>query len=296
MTQNYVKNIDLSLSGTLTKDLIDQGFEISKPLHTIFSAKKKGIVCTLYTTGKLVVQGSDSDDFIRFYLEPNIIKEFTHDYQTTMIDETRRIGIDESGKGDFFGPLCIAGVCAGGDEIIRLQKAGVKDSKLISDEQILILSQKIKDICPYHIVKINPEKYNEIYDSFKNLNTLLGWGHATAIENLALETGCKKVIIDQFASEHVVKNALKRKNLNLELNQKHRGEEDPVVAAASILARATFLYGLKELSVKAEIDLPKGASNKVISAGKKLVKKYGSDAIKKFGKTHFKTLDLIMKD
>ena len=131
----------------------------------------------------------------------------------------------------------------------------------MTDKSIYVIAPKIKKICLHHIVKINPSKYNEIYYQFNNLNRLLGWGHATTIEYLVGHSGCSQVIIDQFADESVVITALKRKKLKLDLTQRHRGEEDPVVAAASILARFTFLEGLKMLSDQFEISLPKGASS-----------------------------------
>src|SRR5262249_50118448 len=146
-----------------------------------------------------------------------------------------------------FGPLCIAGVYTDEQGIGELSKIGVRDSKKIGDEQIVVLARKIKASCRHHIVRINPSKYNELYAGFRNLNRLLAWGHATTIEQLAMESQCHRVIIDQFAAEEVVETALKRKGVRVELTQRHRGEEDLVVAAASILARDAFLLGLARL-------------------------------------------------
>lgn len=290
----FVAQIDLSLSAKLSKDLEDQGFTFSTPPYTIFSAKKSGVSCTLYQSGKLTVQGKEMSAFIEFYLEPEILKTFAFTNPAAEILLTPRIGIDEAGKGDFFGPLCIAGVFAGGKEIAELKAIGVKDSKNISDKQIHVIAKQIKDNFAHHIVKINPSKYNEIYPQFNNLNKLLAWGHATTIEHLVAKTGCNEVIIDQFANEWVVISALKRKKLLINLTQRHRGEEDPVVAAASILARHTFLDGLEKLSLEFQMDLPKGASSKTIQAGREFMKKYGSDNLSKVGKMHFKTLDAIL--
>lgn len=290
----FVANIDLKLAEKLASDLRVQDFELSKPPYTLFSGKKKGVSCTLYESGKLVVQGKDKDEFIEFYLEPNILQTFTYTYGDTNIDTTGRIGIDESGKGDFFGPLCIAGVYANGDEILRLKEIGVKDSKAMSDKTILSLAKKIRAEFTHHIVKINPAKYNELYDKFSNLNHLLAWGHATTIEALVSKTSCDNVIIDQFASEHVVQNALKRKNIDLNLTQRHRGEEDVVVAAASILAREAFVYGLQSLSEQFGIELPKGASKKTIAVGREYAHKHGKKHLPQVAKMHFKTLDEIV--
>jgi ribonuclease HIII len=213
---------------------------------------------------------------------------------------TARIGIDESGKGDFFGPLCIAGVQADEAKIKELLSLGVRDSKQIADKAIRILSAKIKKSCSHTIIFISPKKYNELYANFQNLNKLLGWGHATAIAELVSKTGCTTVVIDQFASEHVVLSAIKQKKLPkeivLDLTQRHRAEADPVVAAASILARAAFLEGLEHLSKQFELEIPKGASSQVVKIGKQLVRKFGAQILEQTAKLHFKTKEEILRD
>lgn len=290
----FVVQVDTSLSPKLVADLTQQGFEISIPPHTRFSAKKPGLICTLYESGKLVVQGKEKGPFIEFYLEPEILGSFSFTHPTAEIDLTSRIGIDESGKGDFFGPLCIAGVFAKEEDIKWLLAAGVKDSKSISDQNIYKIAGQIKQRCLYHIVRINPFKYNEIYADFKNLNRLLAWGHATTIEQLVQKTNCSRVLIDQFADESVVETALRRKKLKVNLSQRHRAESDPVVAAASILARHAFLEGLEQLGQDIGILLPKGASKQTIAAGKKIFAQFGREGLAKVGKLHFKTLDAIL--
>jgi ribonuclease HIII len=300
MTKNplpsiFVTTVDISIAEKMLSDLKEQSFEITAPLHTIFSAKKKGISCTLYKSGKLTVQGKEMAQFVEFYLEPEVLKSFDFTHQSTeKIDQTGRIGIDESGKGDFFGPLCIAGVFAEGDGIAGLKKIGVRDSKALSDSMILKIAKQIRENFLHHIVKINPLKYNELYRQFRNLNHLLAWGHATTIEHLVAKSKCTNVIVDQFAGEHIVINALKRKRLEVTLAQRHRAEEDLVVAAASILARETFLNGLESLGQEFGIKLPKGASAATIQAGKNLVRQYGKEVLEKVGKMHFKTLDAIL--
>lgn len=292
----FVTTIDANKHDQLRKDLIEQGFTLSQPPHTVFSAKKAGIACTLYQSGKLTVQGKQMDEFIEFYLEPQILGEMVYTYPHQNVDPTKRIGIDESGKGDVFGPLCIAGVCAEGDAIRKLLEMGVCDSKKINDKTIHVLAKKIKENYPHHVIRINPFRYNEIYNSFGNLNHLLAWGHASTIEKLAPKAQCDRVIVDQFAAEYVLKNALAKKKLQLTLTQRPRAEEDPVVAAASILAREAFLTGLEMLSKQWGIALPKGASSKVISVGRQFVKEHGREALPQVTKMHFKTLDAILKN
>lgn len=291
MTKTYT--IDLSLSDTLLKGLVEQGFEITRPPYTLFSGKKQGLTCTLYTSGKLVVQGKEMGPFIEFFLEPNIVKDFSYTYTALDLDLSPHIGVDEAGKGDFFGPLTIGSVFAGEKEILKLKEMGVKDSKAMSDVTVQRLAVEIKRLCLTHIVVINPAKYNEIYPKFHNLNSLLAWGHATAIEALSKESGCQRVIIDKFANERVVIDALKRKKIELDLTQRTKGEEDIVVAAASILARDSFLFGLDKLSKMVDSPLPKGASPKVVQAGRDLYKKLGEEGLLKVAKRHFKTWEQV---
>jgi len=291
----FVSMINLDLADKLRKDLIEQGFKITVPPYTLFSAQKKGISCTLYASGKLTIQGKDMEEFITFYIEPEILQSVAFSYPETQVNTLPHIGVDESGKGDFFGPLCIAGIYADEAKIKQLLSLGVRDSKLLSDSAIGKLSAKIKPICPHAIVFISPKKYNELYANFHNLNKLLGWGHATVIAELVSKTHCTDVIIDQFASEDVVMNALKQKNIQVSLTQRHRAETaDPVVAAASILARAAFLEGLEHLMKQFEIELPKGASNQVIMTGKALVQKFGPQILEQIAKLHFKTKQEIL--
>jgi len=296
MNQNpniFVTTLNLKLSAKMLADLTEQNFEISTPPYTVFSAKKKGISCTFYKSGKLTVQGREMASFVEFYLEPEILGTFTTNYKhldvETNHDYMDHIGIDESGKGDFFGPLCIAGVYSSANDIPKLQLLGVKDSKKLTDSQIIVIGKKIKAEFKHHIVKINPQKYNELYEQFKNLNKLLAWGHATTIEQLVQSTDCHNVIIDQFASEDVVITALKRKKMKINLTQRHRGEEDLVVAAASILARMTFLEGLALVGKPFEVILPKGASKQTIAMGKKIYAHFGVKGLNETGKLHFKT-------
>ena len=295
MSEPFVTEIDLALASQIKEHLLSQGFELTVPPYSIYAAKKQGVSLTLYQSGKLVVQGKDKDSLIQYYLEPEILKSLDYSYPAASLDKTPRIGIDEAGKGDYFGPLCIAGVYADADAIDYLIKNGVKDSKKLGDPLIKKIAKLIKGHCAYECIILFPEKYNELYDRFKNLNSLLAWGHATAIEKLHEKTGCTKANIDQFASKHVVENALARKKLELNLTQSHKGESDPVIAAASILARDSFVTGIEKLSDEYKMILPKGASKEVLAAGRRFLTTYGKENLHLVAKTHFKsTTDLLI--
>lgn len=290
----FVSKIDVALADKLKHDLSEQGFTFTQPPYTIFAAQKKGISCNLYQSGKLTVQGKDKDDFISYYLEPEILNEFIYSYPEINVNFTPHIGIDEAGKGDFFGPLCVAGVYANEAQIKELLELGVKDSKKMTDSTILKLSKTIRSKFSYSIIRLTPQKYNELYDRFKNLNRLLAWGHATAIADLVRDTSCENVLIDQFASEHLVINALKQKDLHVNLEQRVRAEEDVIVAAASIVARAVFVEAIDTLGEEFGLTLPKGAASHVIKAGKQFVTKHGPEALRKVAKLHFKTTEQVL--
>jgi len=198
-----------------------------------------------------------------------------------------RVGVDESGKGDFFGPLVVAACYVGPEHFAELE--GVKDSKKLTDKQAIELATQIKKVCPYKVLPLMPLKYNELYAKIGNLNHLLAWGHATVIEDVLNLHPADLIISDQFATGgNVVKSRLKEKGRQAQFVSRVRAESDIAVAAASILARAEFLWRLRELSQQFGIDLPKGATN-VIPSGKKFVQMHGPDALKQVAKMHFKT-------
>ncbi len=292
----FSAKIDLSLKDKLETDLQSQGFTFSKPPYTIFSAKKQGLSCTLYESGSLTVQGKEMQAFIEFYLEPEILKEFRFSHPELHLNLTPHIGMDEAGKGDFFGPLCIAALYADSEGIRELHKMGVRDSKSFSDDAIIKLAKKIRPQYAHTVIRLFPLKYNELYAKFKNLNRLLAWTHVAALGDLSQKTGCKEALLDQFADKHVAETFIKQKNLDVHLVQKVRGEEDLVVAAASILARASFLEGMDKLSEEFEMEIPKGASAIVIKTAEKLVAKFGKEVLQRVAKTHFKTMLQIHAD
>ncbi len=295
MTNNscFSAKIDPSLKEKLENDLKEQGFVLTRPSHTFFSAKKKGVSCTFYESGSFTVQGKEMQEFIEFYLEPEVLKKLTFSHPEIDLDLTPHIGLDEAGKGDFFGPLCVAAVYADKEGIIQLQKMGVKDSKNFSDAAIQTLAKKIRSEYAYTVIRLFPQKYNELYAKFKNLNRLLGWTHVAALGDLSQKTGCKKALLDQFANKNVVLQLMKQKKLEVDLEQKVRGESDLVVAAASILARDGFLDGMQKLSEEIGVTLPKGASSSVVKTGKKLFAMQGEELLKKVAKTHFKTMAIV---
>lgn len=214
----------------------------------------------------------------------------------------RHIGVDESGKGDYFGYLVVAGVVVDDESKKRLKELGVKDSKMLSDSVVAKLSTSIKKICKegsVNIVRISPEKYNLLQKKFKNLNALLAWGHAQVIENLLQKNKVDHIIVDKFADENYMKDAIGEKEKRGKITQKVkliqniRGESDIAVAAASIIARTEFLRTLKQLSMEVGYSLPKGATH-VEEAARELVKKYDEKVLNFVAKKHFKTTKRVL--
>jgi len=211
------------------------------------------------------------------------------------------IGTDESGKGDYFGPMVVAGVMVDQVTKDKLESLGVKDSKLLSDKQCRTLAVQIRAICGSRCeeIDISPEAYNRLYDEFrtegKNLNHLLAWGHARAIESILERHPCSEAIADQFGNEHYILSKLMPKGRTLKLTQLPKGERYIAVAAASILARDRFLSHLDKLSQEQGVVIPKGASDAVVNVGKEVVKQKGASELRKLAKVHHKTTEKVLK-
>ena len=265
-----------------------------------FAAEKEKTNLVFYESSKLVVQGKGTREFIEFVLEPEILQEARLGYEAVLNPELLlpRLGVDESGKGDFFGPLCIAGVYVNQTVVSAWTDAGIRDSKHISsDKRIKDLAELIRKTtgCVTSVVPIGNEAYNRLYLKMKSVNTMLAWGHARVIENLMgqrhrMTPPPVRAISDQFASnKDVVANALMALGREIELVQKHRAEEDLAVAAASILARHEFVTRLGDLEKQFAARFPKGASAAVDTAAKDFVAKYGAESLSKVAKLHFRT-------
>jgi ribonuclease HIII len=198
------------------------------------------------------------------------------------------IGIDESGKGDYFGPLVVAGVYVSAASVGRLEQMGVRDSKRVSDNTALTLASQIRKACPFDLVAIGPERYNALYQKMRNLNRLLAWGHARVLENLLDRVSCAYALSDKFGDEKFVRRALMEKGRQIELEQRVRAEAEMSVAAASLVARAEFLRRLKLLSEDLGMPLPKGAGPMVNDAAKAIVERLGFQALERVAKLHFR--------
>lgn len=267
----------------------DITYEGKRSKIRIYESKKKGVTLDLsqikYDELKTLVYNINNSG------TGSIVEGKSKSETTYMSDqlEVPLIGVDESGKGDYFGPLIIAGVYADQNTKIELMKLGVADSKTLNDTKIHQIAGKIKELCSYEIIVIKNKTYNELYERIRNLNELLAWGHAKTIENLVQKTGCKVALSDQFGNEKLIKDRLMEKSKNITLEQRPRAEQNVVVAAASILARDTFVTKMKELETQYQQPFPKGAGASTIEAGKEFVRRYGKERLDEVSKVHFKT-------
>jgi ribonuclease HIII len=285
---------------TLISILQDGIFTRTEVPYTIYSVKGNDCIINIYTSGKCLIQGKGAEDFILFYLEPLVTQVATLGYEDILNPEAIQphCGVDESGKGDLFGPLVVSSVYVDDSIVPKLREMGVKDSKNItSDVKALGMGKALRELLEgkFSIVKIGPEAYNRLYTKMRSVNTLLSWGHARSIENiLDLVPTCPKAISDQFGTKVQLEKALMKKGKNIELIQRHKAESDMAVAAASIIAREQFLLSLKSMEKAYDQEFPKGASAKVKEMAIKLVEKNGPQVLEKTAKCHFKTADEVL--
>ena len=268
--------------------------------YTSIAVSKPNCRINLYTSGKLVVQGKSAEEWVTFVLEPQILEEIVTGYDELLNPEEiePHIGIDESGKGDFFGPLVIASCYTTKETVEQLKAIGVKDSKSIkSDAKMRSMAREIKKIVGnnYTIITIGNPAYNRMYAKIGNLNRLLAWGHAKAIEGtLEKVPDCPKAISDKFGPTHQIQNALQTRGQKIELIQRTKAESDCAVAAASILARAQFVESLMRLEKKHKVEFAKGVSQKVLNSAAQLISENGAPILIETAKLHFKTTDKVL--
>ena len=300
-----------SYTHLLTNDQADQlrallqerGFEFAPRPYTLYFAQKEKLSAAVYEKGpKLLLQGKGIEEFVQFELEPKILGEAKLGYEEVHSPEMfePHFGVDESGKGDFFGPLVIAGVYVDRGIARKFMDAGIQDSKRIgSDARIHALGEVIRKThgALADTVVIGPERYNDLYEKFGNLNSLLGWGHARVIENLlARRPDCPRALSDKFADARVIQRSLLQRGRDIQLDQRTKAESDLAVAAASIIAREAFINWLNARGKTLGLKLGRGVSTGVKQTGRELVAKHGPEILRQVAKLHFRTAHEIAPD
>lgn len=273
-------------------------FEWREVPHALFSIRGEGAVVTLYRSGKLVVQAPDPALFLARHTDldagdaaPARPARAHEPADDSIVDLNEPlVGSDETGKGDYFGPLVVAAARVEPAQVAELSAAGIADSKKLSDVRALRLAAMLRDKVDHVIHRLDPPEYNRTHAEVKNLNPVLARLHARAIAEVAKPGD--RVLVDQFANERVMREALE--GVDVRLHQAHRAERNLAVAAASILARAEFLLALDELSKAYDVELRKGAGAPTDAAGVEFVGQHGQAALEQVAKCHFKNTAKIL--
>ncbi len=282
--------------------------------YSLWSIEGDGFNATLYQKEKhgkrkLCIQGSKAEDFVLFVLEPNVLGAATLGYETVLDPTLKELhaGSDESGKGDYFGPLVVC--CASVDEVLydEIVKLGVRDCKQMTDKAVLSAGAQLRNLLGsdgYAVVKLGPAAYNRLYAKMRNINRMLAWAHGVAIEEmLEKKPACTRVVVDQFArTEDVIKRALKTRGKAATIEQRHKAESDLAVAAASVIAREIFLRDMLKMSEEVfgpptedRASIPIGSSDpRVRATAEEMVKTHGATWLMNHCKAHFQTTDKVL--
>ncbi|MCK4807689.1 MAG: ribonuclease HIII, partial [Candidatus Aegiribacteria sp.] len=202
-------------------------------------------------------------------------------------------GSDEAGKGDYMGPLTVAAVYVDRQQVDQYRSIGITDSKVLSNDSVRGYAERIRDSSRglFSIVSVSPLDYNTRFGelSRKGMNSLdlLAECHAEAIKELLRKNPIPtRVIVDKFCNEKRIAYLLPQGDYILDL--RIRGESDPAVAAASILARDAYLDGLDRISRKFGIKAVSGSGQKTDITAREFVRKFGADVLDEVAKIHFK--------
>lgn len=296
MANQFTIQLTKTEADTLQKKLeATPDFRITTRDYADFCFENESVNIAYYPKkGKLLIQGRGAEDFLKntLQLQPEEKAPALSTTLPALVDTTPHFGVDESGKGDYFGPLVVAGVYTDERCAAELVRIGCKDSKSIPDDRkILSIAEKIKKTAGvvYEVICIGPRRYNELYTEIGNLNRLLAWGHARVIAALHEKVpACPRALSDQFANEWVLKRALGQRHIPVQLEQRTKAESDVAVAAASILARARFVQWMKQTAEASKCPMPLGCASHVTRAAQHFIETHGRERLQDVAKLHFK--------
>ncbi len=294
---NFSKKVNAKLENDI-KNFIKNNFEVEEKekQYAFWELKCADFSAVFYNSAKFLIQGKNIEN-----LQNALAKEFPNDFSSDAPTSSNilevpeiYIGTDESGKGDFFGPLVIAGVQINPKTTKLFTELGIRDSKTLKDEKMLEMAKIIQKESAWSCIAISNQKYNQLYSNFENLNKLLAWGHAKVIENILEKSPCSFALSDKFGDESYIKNALMKNGKKIQLEQRCKGESYLAVAAASVLARATYVQKMKDMKSYYGITFPKGCNDGVKATAKEFIKTFGKDRLQEVCKAHFKTFDEVL--
>lgn len=268
--------------------------------YSEFSAKKNGTSITAYTSGKVLFQGKNAEQEAARWGSSDPSAAKTSSSLPKNFASLAVLGSDEVGNGSYFGPLCVCAAYADKEHLDALKRLGVKDSKMLTDDQIRKMATAIKELIPYRLLVVSPEKYNEIQPKYNAVRMKVAL-HNQAIRLLLDQIAPTKpeaILIDQFTSEANYMKYVKQEPQRVE--QKiyfvTKGEQYHLsVAAASIISRASFLDELDKASLELGAKVPSGAGKPSDELAAKLLRQSGIDLLRKFAKLHFANTEKAKK-
>ena len=270
------------------------GFEMREAPHAFWQARGPDCIATFYTSGKLLLQGKEADVY------RGLMGDETPDarpYWRALQKQPKPapvawIGTDEAGKGDYFGPLTVAGVIVRPEDLEILATLGVEDSKAVADGKVAELDRQIQGLCASEVLFISPATYNRMHTQMRTVNAVMAWAHAKVIHALLARDVTPKpdwILVDRFADDRVMQRAIGALPAGVRFDQRPKAEEDPAVAAASVLARAAYLRGLAALGKRFGVKLHGGAGAPALAAGREFLQVVGRDQLGEVAKVHFDT-------
>lgn len=295
VSNSYTVKLDPTLAPEVKAFLASHDFQFGELVNALWVAKGIDCRCTFYRSGKLLIQGKEAEVWrgLLQAVDPTL-RPFAEGLRFHPSPPPQVwAGSDESGKGDYFGPLVICAAKVHRRQLEELSLMGVQDSKNLSDTKILGLADQLKAACPHQVVKIGPGRYNALYPKFGSLNRFMGWAHAKAIAELTKREQVEWVLVDKFGEPSLVDRRLAQDDFQLTVTHRTKAESDPAVAVASVIARAVFVDGLARLSRQYGETLKPGAGDQTVAIARNLVAKHGRGILADVAKVHFANTEKI---
>ena len=297
-----------------TKKLMNEFYKDMKrdktPPYAVFQADTGDTIVTLYESGKAMFQGVSADieagmwesirkdkDNIDYFMDTKDTK-IKKDIEVEIPSDIASVGSDEVGTGDYYGPIVVTASFVSKDNIPFLTELGVRDSKKLSDEQILKIVPKIIKKIPYKTIMLSNKEYNDNYGKDMNMNKIKAVLHNKVLTEMVKDNYYDYIVVDQFESEKSYYNHLSDVPNPLKGITFITKAEDKClsVAVSSLISRYIFIKEMDKLGDKYGIFLPKGANYYVEDVGIKLVNKYGEKILHDIAKLNFSNTDRILKE
>lgn len=296
MKTSHVQIVPRDVAEAIRDTLEADGFVIGAAPYALFEARGHDVRVTYYDKrGKLLIQGQGTEGLLRRLGDRLGAQEDPGPDEDAGISEPT-VGSDESGKGDYFGSLVVAGCLVKPEDVPALRSLGVRDSKQATEVAILAACEQIRRRVETHVVELEPPEYTRRQREAGNVNRVLGEAHAEVIRELLKRGDCGRVVVDRFGGEHYVLRELGELARGRRIVQVPGAEKNPAVAAASFLARERFLLSLKRLSDECGVDLLPGASAEVEERARKVFQVGGMDLLSRVAKIHFKTTERVVSE